>query len=216
MRFTLSAITAVGLVLAAPLPALAQQGAQPPQSAAAGAVASVESPQGVVSHFQDVLRQAMQTADFQARYGTLRSPVEQSFHLDVMLRTIAGGAWREATDAQREALRQAFADLTAANYAARFHNYSGQSFEVTEVGEGPRGAKIVRTRIVRPGKEPVGINYVVAEQDGHWGIVDIVVGGGVSELATKKSEYGAILKRQGIDGLIETLRIKSRELTSGA
>lgn len=214
MRFRLPALAAVALALAAPLPAAAQQGASPQPQAAAPADAAAESPQAVVSAFQGVLKQAMQTGDFKTRYGALRTPVETSFHLDVMLRTIAGADWRKASDGQRQALREAFADLTAANYAARFHSYSGQEFEVLEVAEGPRGAKIVRTRIVRPGKEPIGLNYVMAEQDGHWGIVDVVLGGGVSELATKKSEYGAVLKRQGIDGLIETLRIKSRELTA--
>lgn len=212
MRFSLPALAAAGLLVAMPLPVLAQGAAAPPSVVTMQAAAA--APQQVVAQFQDVLKQAMQTQDYQSRYSALRGPVEDSFHLDVMLRTIAGSAWRGATDAQRQELRAVFADLTAANYAARFHDYKGQDFQVVDTAEGPRGTTIVRTRIVRPEKEPVAINYVVAELDGRWGIVDVVVGGGVSELATRKSEYAAILKRQGIAGLIETLRIKSRELTA--
>lgn len=202
-----AAVLGLGVGLAAPAvmapPAAAQE-----QQAAAGASAAVED-------FQNSLLQAMQTDGFQARYDMLAQPVRDSFLLDVMIRTAVGRSWRDATPEQQKALVDVFGDMTTAQYAARFHDYNGQEFRVLGTDEGPRGTTIVRTEITRKVKEPVQISYVLAERQGRWGIVDVLAGKGVSELATKRGEYGAILKRQGVDGLIETLRIKSRELTEG-
>ncbi|EKV31619.1 putative toluene tolerance protein [Caenispirillum salinarum AK4] len=204
-----AAVLGLGLALAAPATlAPAPAAAQEQQEAATG-------PSAVVQDFQSTLLQAMKTDGFQARYDMLEQPVKDAFWLDVMIRTAVGRDWREASDAQQQALIDVFGDMTTAQYAARFHEYNGQEFRVLGTDEGPRGTTIVRTEITRKVKEPVQISYVLAERQGRWGVVDILAGKGVSELATKRSEYASILARQGVDGLIESLRIKSRELTDG-
>lgn len=210
MRYAIPLAAAAALALLAPQAASAQAAAgdaRPVQ------VAQAEGPQAVVQDFQAMLIQAMKTDGFQARVDLLRQPVTDNFHLDVMARTAAGRYWRDATPQQRDALVEAFGSMTTANYAARFNNFNGQEFSVLGTDEGPRGTQIVRTQIKPHGKDPTPLSYVVGQRDGQWGIVDVIVGGGVSELATKRSEYAAILERQGMDGLIETLRVKARELT---
>jgi hypothetical protein len=46
-----------------------------------------------------------------------------------------------------------------------------------------------------------------------WLISDIYLDGAVSEVATRRSEFAAILKSQGIDGLIAALNLKADILT---
>jgi phospholipid transport system substrate-binding protein len=47
-----------------------------------------------------------------------------------------------------------------------------------------------------------------------WLISDIYLGGAISEVATRRSEFGAILKNEGIDGLIAALNRKADILTA--
>ena len=47
-----------------------------------------------------------------------------------------------------------------------------------------------------------------------WLISDIYLDGAISEVATRHSEFAAILKSQGIDGLIAALNRKADILTA--
>ena len=47
----------------------------------------------------------------------------------------------------------------------------------------------------------------------NWLISDIYLDGAISEVATRRSEFAAILKTQGIDGLISALNRKADTLT---
>ena len=47
------------------------------------------------------------------------------------------------------------------------------------------------------------------QEGGSWQIADIYVDGTISEVATRRSEFAAILRNQGIDGLIEALNRKA-------
>jgi phospholipid transport system substrate-binding protein len=57
----------------------------------------------------------------------------------------------------------------------------------------------------------VPLNYVLREIDGQWRIFDVVFEGKYSEMATRREEYGAIVKREGIDALIAYLERAARE-----
>jgi phospholipid transport system substrate-binding protein len=47
-----------------------------------------------------------------------------------------------------------------------------------------------------------------------WLISDIYLEGTISEVATRRSEFGAIVRNQGIDGLIAALNRKADMLTA--
>jgi len=106
----------------------------------------------------------------------------------------------------------AFLGYISAVYADRFDSYSGQQLEVT--GHQPSGSGvIVKTRIVKASGEAVGIEYLMRRYDETWRITDVYLDGSVSQLATQRSEFGAILRRDGFDGLLATLNRKVSLLT---
>jgi phospholipid transport system substrate-binding protein len=96
--------------------------------------------------------------------------------------------------------------MTIATYASRFDDYSGQSFEIEPEVQARNTGRIVRTRLLRPKEEPVTLNYLMRGSGETWKIVDIYLSGTISELATQRSEFGAILKQGGPAALIESLR----------
>ena len=86
--------------------------------------------------------------------------------------------------------------------------------EVT--GEEPNGAGlIVRSQIIKANGEPVKVDCVMRQRGSDWLIADIYyLDGAISEVATRRSEFAAILRNEGIDGLIAALNRNADALTS--
>jgi phospholipid transport system substrate-binding protein len=81
-------------------------------------------------------------------------------------------------------------------------------------GEQPAPAGvIVKSQIVKANGEPVKIDYLMRRSGDSWLISDIYLDGAISEVATRRSEFAAILKTEGIDGLIAALNRKADLLT---
>ncbi len=113
---------------------------------------------------------------------------------------------------QKAGLVEAFERFSIGTYARRFNGFSGEKFETISAKPGPSGTMLVATRILRPDDEPVGLTYVLKPFKEAWRIVDVLVAGGISELAVRKSENQAVLKNEGIDALITTLNGKADDL----
>jgi len=60
--------------------------------------------------------------------------------------------------------------------------------------------------------EPVSVDYAMRQNDGAWQISDVYLDGTISQLATQRSEFGAILRREGFEGLIASMQRKVKLL----
>ena len=149
------------------------------------------------------------------RYAQLEPVVRRVFDIPFMTRLAVGPQWEGVSDAQRQELSQAFERYVAAIYAERFDSYSGERLQVT--GEQPSsGGTVITSQITKSNGDPVNINYLMRNNGGVWQIADVYLGGTISELATRRSEFAAILRTQGINGLIETLNTKANTLSASA
>ena len=82
-------------------------------------------------------------------------------------------------------------------------------------GEQPNGAGVmVRSQIIKANGETVNVDYMMHRNADSWLISDIYLDSAISEVATRRSEFAAILKNQGIDGLISALNRKADLLTA--
>ncbi|HAU28593.1 MAG TPA: toluene tolerance protein [Rhodospirillaceae bacterium] len=128
------------------------------------------------------------------------------FDIPTIGRFVIGTAWRGATPEERKAYMDLFENLVVDVYNDRFQDYSSEGFEV--IGEMPENAKDtrVRSRIVRPGKPPVNVEWRVRAKDGGFRIVDVSVEG-VSMTLTQRSEFASILDRNGgrVQALVDRL-----------
>ena len=124
-----------------------------------------------------------------------------------------GSPWATLTETQRQQMTESFGRYVSALYADRFDSYSGQQLEVTDEQPAPSGIKI-RSRIIKSNGEPVQVDYLMRPNGQSWLISDIYLDGAISEVATRRSEFAAILKSEGIDGLIAALNRKVDLLTA--
>ena len=179
--------------------------------AATGAAAPVR---GFYDTLLDTMRQG-QTLGQAGRFAALEPVVRRSFDIPYMTRVAVGPAWSTLPEAKRQQLTDAFGRYITATWASRFDSYSGEKLEVG--GEKSYGAAmLVETRIVKSDGEPVSINYLMRRDGDAWRIADVYLTGTISELATRRAEFSAVLRRAGVDALIATLNSKSAGMTVAA
>src|SRR5437868_5523939 len=81
-------------------------------------------------------------------------------------------------------------------------------------GEQPAASGVmVKSQIIKANGEPVKVDYMTRRNGDRWLISDIYLDGAISEVATRRSEFAAIVNKEGIDGLIVALNRKADMLT---
>jgi phospholipid transport system substrate-binding protein len=171
----------------------------------------------VVERLHAVLIEVMKEAEslgYQGRYDRLSPALQEFFDLPFMAEKSVGRHWKTTSPEDQKILVQTFVRYSIANYAGRFHGYSGQHFET--LGEEPaaRGTRLVRTQLIDPNDENVKLDYRLRATDGDWKIVDVYLNGTVSELALRRSEYSSLIKREGLEALLAALDERIENLAS--
>jgi phospholipid transport system substrate-binding protein len=173
-------------------------------------------PTEVVRNYYGVLLDVMQHAEAlgpRGRYQKLEPVVRNTFDVPFMARLSIGPTWAKLTPEQKRRTVEAYTRYIAAIYASRFDAYAGEQFQM--LGQQPiKHGTLIKTHIVKSNGEPVSINYVVHDNDIAWQIRDIYLSGSISELATRRSEFAATLRTNGIDALIASLNKKADDLQS--
>ncbi len=147
------------------------------------------------------------------RFTQLEPVIRRSFDIAAMARMSVGATWASLTEAQRQQLTDSFGRYLSAIYADRFDSYAGQKLQVTGEQSAPSGV-MVKSQIIKASGEPVKVDYMMRRSGDSWLIADIYLDGAISELATRRSEFSAILKNEGVDGLIAALDRKADLLIS--
>src|ERR1700740_1008346 len=146
------------------------------------------------------------------RVAQLEPVIRRTFDIPSLTRFAVGVFWATLSEAQRQQVTESFGRYISAIYADRFDSYAGQKLQVT--GEQPNaGGVTVKSQIIKANGDPVNVDYMMRRNGNAWLISDIYLDGAISEVATRRSEFAAILKNQGIDGLIAALNRKADILT---
>lgn len=179
------------------------------------ALAADGEPRSVVERLNAALLESMRDAEelgYAGRYEALAPVLRQSFDFPFMTRLTIGRAWNDLEAPEQARLIDLFAQMSIANFAARFDGFSGERFEIRGQSQGPRDAVVIESAIVRPADDPVGLNYVLRADEGGWQIIDVLLDGRYSELARQRSEFAAVLASGGLPELVATLERKIEEL----
>jgi phospholipid transport system substrate-binding protein len=149
------------------------------------------------------------------RFAQLAPVIRSSFDVASMARLSVGNFWTGLSEAQPQEVTESYARYISAIYADRFDSYHGQKLEVSGEQQAPFGL-MAKSRIIKSNGEPVEVDYVMRQNGESCLIADIYLDSAISEVATRRSEFSAILKSQGIDGLIAALNRKADILTGTA
>jgi phospholipid transport system substrate-binding protein len=177
------------------------------------------APAALIERFYGQLLAVMKEAkrlSFDQRYTRLAPAVARTLDLPLMTRIAIGPGWARLAPDRQQRLTEAFSRYTISNYANRFDDYGGERFEVDPNPAANPNGKLVKTALVKSNGEKVVLNYLVHQDaTGSWKVIDVYLSGTVSELAARRSEFVAVLQRDGADGLLRLIEQRTAALRTG-
>ena len=158
-----------------------------------------------VQGFYDALTAAMKMGgSAKGRYDKLKPAVEKAFDLPAMTATAVGPTFASLSEADKKALIDAFSRMTIANYAKSFDSYGGEKFTV-EPASIARGSDHFVKSTLNTGKETIAFNYRTHQVGSDWKVTDVYLAGNISQMAQKRSDFGATLQASGPQGLAKKI-----------
>ena len=145
------------------------------------------------------------SAGVAGRSRTIAPVVDRSFDLPLMTRLAVGSAWTTIAPVDQAALLAAFRRMTISQYALNFDSWSGQTISVEPKVEARGEDRLVRTTLNDPHGQPVAIAYRMRQTGGSWKIIDVFYRNAISQLATRRADFAAILQSGGAKALVAHL-----------
>jgi phospholipid transport system substrate-binding protein len=188
---------------------------------ACGLAAAQEAPDALIrrvsQEVMDIARNdpAIQAGDRRRIHAVVEAKILP--HLDFQRGTALtmGRNWREATPEQRERLSAEFRNLLLYTYAGAMSQIKDQTMTFRPLRMEPSDTNVeVRSEVRLPRRpEPVEVSYRLRKTASGWKIYDVnVMGAWLSE--TYRTTFASEISRGGIDGLIQTLEEKNRQLAT--
>jgi len=200
-RLALAAAASAFLAGAAYIPASFAQASDP-------AAAKIESFDAAVIK----TLQAGKAAGVAGRAKVVGPAVEQTFDLAYMTRVAVGPDWTKMSADDQAALLKAYSRYAVANWAKNFDNYSGQKLELDGPVQDRGGDKVVKTKLTGPGASPVSLMYRLRDTGSGWKVIDVYYNGGISQVATQRSDFASSLSSGGAKALVAKLDAQTDKL----
>ena len=148
---------------------------------------------------------------FAQRFAQFAPVVDQTFDLQVILRTSVGTRLDTMSAGEQADLMKVFRRYTVARFVAHFDKYNGEQFRIAGTRDVSDGAKAVETRI-----GDSQISYVMRQSSAGWRVIDVLADGSISQVATQRSDFRATLSQGGGQALAARLQRKVSDLSGGS
>jgi phospholipid transport system substrate-binding protein len=174
--------------------------------------ASATTKAGAIEHIQLLGEQAfgaVQRSDMslENREAILADILSRGFDLPLIARFVLGRYWRPATPDQRDSYVELFGKFVIKSYSRHLGGFAGSSFDI--VGAEPIGQSdvLVTTILERKSGPEFKAGWRVRLIDGQHKIIDVMVEG-VSMAVSQRQEFASVLKRDGVERLLQILAAK--------
>jgi phospholipid transport system substrate-binding protein len=116
-----------------------------------------------------------------------------------------GRYWKTATPEQQQALTREFRTMLVRTYLSALSIYKNAQVDVKGTRPGNDANEMaVRTEVSLPGQKPIPLDFSFEKTDAGWKTYDIAVDG-ISFINNNRNQFNAIIRKDGIDGLIKQL-----------
>jgi phospholipid transport system substrate-binding protein len=130
-------------------------------------------------------------------------------------RFILGRYVRQASPAELQDYLKLFDEIIIRNLSARFGEYRGVKFSLGRSQQRTEEDALVSTLVERPNTPPFTLDWRVAEINGQPRVVDVIAEGTSLRLTTR-SEYSAVIQRNGgrVTALLDAMRGQITQLAA--
>ena len=152
----------------------------------------------------------IQNGDQKKIFALAEEKILPNFDFDRVCRMVLGKNWNSATKEQQEAFQREFRSLMLRTYATALSKYRNQTIEFKPLRAQPNDTEVtVKTQILQPGGQPVGVDYSLEKRAEGWKVYDIVIEG-VSLVTNYRGQFSNEIRQSGMDGLIQKLVEKNK------
>ncbi len=145
--------------------------------------------------------------DLEAKQAKVMALVDERFDFENMSARVLGPDWRNASDEQKARFVELFKDTLSKTYLVAIEEYSNEQVEFAgEVIKKEKYAQVDTFIVGDRVKTPV--NYRMQKTGEDWFVYDVIIEG-VSLIRNYRTSYQTIVKRDGMDGLLEQMESKS-------
>lgn len=141
-----------------------------------------------------------------ARSARLEGLIRRGFDLDLTSQLVLGKHWNRASQAHRQAFKELFAQYLLHNYARYLKAYRVETLAIVSSNPIGKSDFLVETRVEgAQGDDPANPVWRLRRRDGGFKIIDVQVDG-ISLALTERSQFGSVILRNGLDGMLSALR----------
>lgn len=183
---------------------------------ATSSVAEITPPDVLVKHTaEEVLEIVKKDKDIQAGdqkkiFALAEEKILPHFDFERISQLVLGRYWTRASKDQKEAFEREFRSLMLRTYATALSKYRNQIIEYKPLRMQPGDSKaVVKTQILQPGGQPIGIDYTLEKMAEGWKVTDLVIED-VSLVTNYRSQFSNEVRQSGLDGLIQKLAEKNK------
>jgi phospholipid transport system substrate-binding protein len=158
----------------------------------------------------------LQTGDIDRLNSLVDRRVMPHINFSRMTALAVGRNWRSASPDQQKVLMAEFRRLLLLTYADAMRQVTDTSIQIRPVRSKPDDDEvIVRTQVLRPGKEAIQLDYRLEKSPSGWRIYDINVLG-LWLVEHYRNQFAQVVTASGIDGLIRSMQDKNQSLMASA
>lgn len=168
------------------------------------AAAAMQSPTQRVQATIDAIIEVLHAGDAtrEEKWQRVGTIIDEGFDFRSMSQSVLARNWRAASKEEKRQFVEFFSQYLEETYRAKIESHTNQHVEVIQ--ETVRGDRAVVNTAVVTDSTRVPVDYKLKNNDGTWYAYDVVIEG-VSLVNNYRNTFDAIVKAEGMDGLLRDL-----------
>ena len=143
------------------------------------------------------------TTDREVRWQQIAAVIKDGFDFRSMSQSVLATNWEKATPEEQQRFTEFFTQYIEETYRAKIEAYTDEKVMYKEEKiNGDRAS--VDTAIVTSSTE-IPVTFKLKNNDGQWYAYDVVIEG-ISLVSNYRSTFAAIVKNEGMDGLLSDIQ----------
>lgn len=181
--------------------------------------AELLQPQKTIENASNELKNKLQDPSFTKDFSQITQFVESVIYPHVDFNRISalvlGRLWRTATPEERAHFKKEFQTLLIRTYSRAFVEFNDWSVRFLPLKMASDAKKVVvKTEILQPGIQPIGVDYRMLRVQGDWKVYDIMIEG-VSLVTNYRTSFKHEVKSKGsLQAVIESLAARNVQALS--
>lgn len=173
-------------------------------------------PQQAIENASTQLKEKLQNPSFTKDFAQITEFVESVIYPHVDFNRISalvlGRLWRTASPEERVRFTKEFQTLLIRTYSRAFVEFNDWSVRFLPLKMAPGIKKVVvKTEILQPGIQPIGVDYRMLLVKGQWKVYDIMIEG-VSLVTNYRTTFNNEVKSKGsLTAVIDALATRNTE-----